>query len=255
MTSASGLLIVNADDLGRTAAETDAILACWGAGGITSATHMVWMEDSARAAELARAAGLPTGLHLNLADGYTSADVPADVRERQAKLARALRVGESRLRPLLYNPRLRGTVNAVIADQLAAFRSLHGVEPTHLDGHHHTHLVPTALLSRSLPRGMKARRAFTFLPGERSAPSRAVRRARNTLIARRFRTTDWLFDLRELHPDLGGGGLDGKLELARSATVEVMAHPGAADERELLTGEEWRVAIGPLSRGSFADLA
>jgi chitin disaccharide deacetylase len=255
MTPGGGLLIVNADDLGRTQQETDAIVACWRAGRVSSATHMVWMDDSSRAAGLASEAGLPTGLHLNLARNYTAADAPAGARERQARLVRHLRVGESRVRPLVYDPRLRGTVNDVIADQLAAFRALYGREPTHVDGHHHSHLVPNAVLSRSLARGTRMRRAFTFLPGERAAPSRALRRARNALVAGRFQTTDWLFDLRELHPALGGSGLDDKLELARSASVEVMAHPGLADEYELLMGEEWRLALEGLRRGSFAALA
>jgi hypothetical protein len=33
-----------------------------------------------------------------------------------------------------------------------------------------------------------------------------------------------------------------------------MAHPGVADEYELLMGEEWRLTIEGLRRGSFAAL-
>jgi len=255
MSSHNGLLIVNADDLGRTAGESDAAIACWRAGGISSATHMVWMTDSDRAAALAREAGLPTGLHLNLVEPYSASNVPPDVRAWQAAVAAHYGRGGSRIRAHVYDPRLRRPVERVIADQLARYRELYGAEPTHVDGHHHSHLIPTALMSSALPRGLRARRAFTFLGDERPAPSRAVRRVRNALIARRFHTTDWLFDLSELHPRLGGTRLEDKLELARSASVEVMAHPGIRDECELLVSEDWSRAVAGLRQGSFSALA
>jgi predicted glycoside hydrolase/deacetylase ChbG (UPF0249 family) len=255
MSRSGGLLIVNADDLGRSPRESDAIVRCWSAGGISSATQMVFMADSERAAGLAREAGLPTGLHLNLVEPYSAPDVPDEVRARQAALARHYGGGRARIRPHLYDPRLRGQVDRVIADQLARYRELNGGDPTHVDGHHHSHLIPTALMSSALPRGVRGRRAFTFLSGERPAPSRALRGARNALIARRLHTTDWLFDLRELHPALGGTRLEEKLALARSATVEVMAHPGVRDECELLAGDDWRQALAGVPLGSFAALA
>jgi hypothetical protein len=52
----SGLLIVNADDWGGSEATTDAILATFEAGRITSTSGMVHMPDSDRAAEIARGA-------------------------------------------------------------------------------------------------------------------------------------------------------------------------------------------------------
>jgi predicted glycoside hydrolase/deacetylase ChbG (UPF0249 family) len=57
---------VNADDWGGYPEMTDATLRCFQAGAISSTTAMVYMRDSERAAELARASGIPTGLHLNL---------------------------------------------------------------------------------------------------------------------------------------------------------------------------------------------
>jgi len=254
MSSSGGLLIVNGDDLGRSVAASDAIIACWLAGGISSATHMVWMADSDRAATLAREASLPTGLHLNLVEPYSSPEVPEAVRARQAAVAAHYGAGGSRVRLHVYDPRLRRPVRLVIADQLARFRELHGADPTHVDGHHHGHLIPTALMSPALPRGTRARKGFTFIGDERSRPSRAVRRARNALIARRFRTTDWLFDLCELHPRLGGTRLEDKLGLARSESVELMTHPVVRDEYELLVSEDWRSAVAGLRQGSFSDL-
>jgi predicted glycoside hydrolase/deacetylase ChbG (UPF0249 family) len=61
---------VNADDLGRTVGESDAAIACWRAGGISSATHMVWMTDSDRAAALAREASVEVMTHPGIRDEY-----------------------------------------------------------------------------------------------------------------------------------------------------------------------------------------
>jgi predicted glycoside hydrolase/deacetylase ChbG (UPF0249 family) len=52
--------IVNADDLGLDRESTDAILECFAATRLTSATSMVWMVESERAAAAARAARLPS---------------------------------------------------------------------------------------------------------------------------------------------------------------------------------------------------
>jgi predicted glycoside hydrolase/deacetylase ChbG (UPF0249 family) len=48
------VLIINADDWGRSPAETDAALDCFSNGRITSVTAMVFMADSKRAADLAK---------------------------------------------------------------------------------------------------------------------------------------------------------------------------------------------------------
>src|ERR1700710_640786 len=50
----SGLLIVNADDWGGERRSTEAIQEAFDAGRVTSTTAMVYMEDSGRAAEIAR---------------------------------------------------------------------------------------------------------------------------------------------------------------------------------------------------------
>jgi hypothetical protein len=137
---------------------------------------------------------------------------------RQAAVAAHYGAGGSRVRTHTYDPRLRRPVQLVIADQLARFRELHGADPTHVEGHHHGRLIPTAL------------------------------------IARKFRTSDWLFDLCELHPRLGGTRLEDKLGLARSESVELMTHPAVRDEYDLLVSEDWRSAVAGLRQGSFSDL-
>ena len=55
------MLIINADDFGRSVAETDAALRCYVAGRITSVSAMVFMADSERSAELAKENALAVG--------------------------------------------------------------------------------------------------------------------------------------------------------------------------------------------------
>lgn len=62
------MLIVNADDLGRSKTATDNALSCYARQRITSASAMVFMEDSERAAEGARASGIDVGLHINFSE-------------------------------------------------------------------------------------------------------------------------------------------------------------------------------------------
>jgi predicted glycoside hydrolase/deacetylase ChbG (UPF0249 family) len=243
------LLIVNADDWGADAATTDAIRDCFAAGAVTSVSAMVHMADSARAAAL----GVdPVGLHLNLSEPFSDPGCPSEVGRRQAALAR--RFGGPRSRLWSLSPTLFGQIQACVRDQLEVFRQLYGREPTHFDGHHHAHQALAVTLGRVLPRGVKMRPSLTFLPGEKPVHNRAARGMVNRAIHARFRSPHYLFDLREMHPALGGSGLERKLALASSSTVEVMVHPGMADERELLLGGDWARLIAPYRLGSYRDL-
>jgi predicted glycoside hydrolase/deacetylase ChbG (UPF0249 family) len=70
------MLIINADDWGRSPVETDAVLRCYQEGRITSVSAMVFMEDSERAAELARENELDVGLHVAFAELFTGGNYP-----------------------------------------------------------------------------------------------------------------------------------------------------------------------------------
>jgi predicted glycoside hydrolase/deacetylase ChbG (UPF0249 family) len=61
------VLIINAR-LGRSVAETDAAFKCYRGGRITCVSAMVFMHDSGRAAELAKANELDVGFHLNFSE-------------------------------------------------------------------------------------------------------------------------------------------------------------------------------------------
>jgi chitin disaccharide deacetylase len=110
------LLIVNADDLGYDAKSTDAVAECFARGRVSSATAMVHMSDSERAAQIAQRAGIPVGLHLNLSEPYTGSEVLDAERARQARLARRFRGGQLRVRRWLYDPTIRRQLELCIRD-------------------------------------------------------------------------------------------------------------------------------------------
>ena len=247
-----GLLIITADDWGHDRETTDAIHECFRAGAVTAVSAMVHMSDSARAAEVAATGGEPVGLHLNLTEPFTDRDCPQPVRARQEAMVGYLAGPTWRMWGL--NSRMFKTVEACIAEQLETFRGLYGREPEHVDGHEHVHQALGVMLARSLPRGLKMRPSFTFMRGEKSLPNRLARMLVNSVMRARFRTARYFFDLREMHPALGGAGLERKLALADEHTVEVMTHPGIPDERAVLLGDDWAARLSGHRIGAYGEM-
>lgn len=248
--SSSGLLVVNADDMGAEWATTDAILSCFQASAISSTTAMVFMEDSERAAALARSHGLPVGLHLNLTMTYTDPRPAALAREHQARLAELFATASRPHRSL--HPSALHLVRDCVEDQLQEFHRLYGGPPTHIDGHNHAHLSTNVQLSRALPRGIRLRRAQNW-PRATTLGGRLGRRVRGATLAA-FRTTRWFTSIRTVHPAFGGHGLHELLELSRGASVEIMVHPGWEDERNALSAPDWEQALRGRPLGSYAQL-
>jgi predicted glycoside hydrolase/deacetylase ChbG (UPF0249 family) len=246
------MLIVNADDWGLRAEVTDAIAECWEAGAVTSASAMVGMADSDRAFGLAAASGLPLGLHLNLTAPFDAPSVGAGARERQHQAVTYFEA--SPRRQLLFDPRARGPLDACVADQLDAFAAAAGTAAAHADGHQHVQVCPTVLSTRALGRVRSLRRAHGFVAGTRSPARDAYRRLVNFGVRRRFRSALFV-SLRDLHPALGGVGLERLAQLARERDVEVMVHPAWEDEREVLLSAAWKGLMEELPTGSHADLA
>jgi predicted glycoside hydrolase/deacetylase ChbG (UPF0249 family) len=245
-----GLLIVNADDYGIDRQTTDAILDCLRAGSISSTTAMVWMADSERAAGAFPGPHAP-GLHLNLIEPYTAANVPPVARERQARLARYFR--RVPWSGWFYNPAIARRVNACVADQLERFAVLYDDQPTHVDGHQHFHICPNVLFSRELSGIPKLRPGHTFSKGEKPLANRVYRGALNALIRRRFITPDRFFSMRDITPALDGSGSE-RLRASAHISIELMTHPGWSDELSYLRSDEWRARIAGLPLGTYAEL-
>jgi predicted glycoside hydrolase/deacetylase ChbG (UPF0249 family) len=247
-----GLLIVNADDWGYDETTTRAIADCHRAGGLTSTTAMMFMAGTAQAASLA--AELPRmgiGLHLNLFEEYSGEAVPVSVRDRQRRLLD--RFHRSRLRRWFYDPRIGRQVDRVVADQWDRFVELYGRRPTHVDGHHHSHMAANVLLGGSLPRGIAIRNALSDVH-RRSPVTDLLRAARRRLVLSRFRSTDYFFSIETAWPGLEGPPPEDQLGLARRNSVEVMVHPAFPGEYGPLQSPEWIEALRGLPTGTFADL-
>lgn len=252
----SRLLIVNADDLGRTPGVNAGIFAAHEGGVVTSATLMV----ASPAAEEAAAAlphhpGLGVGLHVTLTGSVPTlpaARVPSlvDAAGRLPRWPEGLAGADP------------DEVRAEVESQLARFRQLTGRPPTHLDSHHHSHRQPVVL------EAVVAAAREHRLP-VRSASPEVGRRLREAGVA-----TTGRFEERFLGEE---ATLDTLLELVREAAAadgdtEIMCHPARPDaalraestyaagrERELavLTDPAAReaVAAAGLRLGHFGHLA
>ena len=219
------MLIINADDLGRDAATTDAILSCYAKRRITSTSAMVFMADSERAAGLALTSGIEVGLHINLSEQFSGSSLPTRLGEHHRRICRFLKASKYAL--LVYHPGLRDAFRYVFEAQHAEFVRLYNREPSHFDGHQHMHLATNMLLQHLMPAGARVRRSFSFRAGEKSLINRAYRSAVDRCLARRHRITDYFFSLAQhFAPD----SLKRIVEMAKCASVELMTHPARADE-------------------------
>jgi predicted glycoside hydrolase/deacetylase ChbG (UPF0249 family) len=243
------MLIINADDFARTRLSTDKILTCFSQGNITSASAMVLMEDSQRAAELAREYRIDAGLHLNFTQELTlrgNNSVLGDYHERIINF-----LTKKKYNFLIYNPGLHKQFEYVFRAQLEEFERLYGRPPSHIDGHHHMHLCANMLIAKIIPEGQIVRRNFSFARGEKSLPNRMYRAVIDKWLARRYKMTDYLFSLSECFRT---GRLWRALGLARTSDVELQTHPEEEEEFEWLMGNGCGQAFSNLPRGGFTQL-
>ena len=238
------MLTINADDWGRSREETDCTFACHALGSITSVSAMVFMKDSERAAQIARAEGVDAGLHLNFTEAFTG-DAPTRLRETQGRIARFLK--RSKYALLFYHPRLRNAFRYVYEAQAEEFQRVYGRPPARFDGHQHMHLCSNMLFDRILPRGLRVRGTFSFERGEKGALNRAYRGFVRWWMAADYVMPDYFFALSQC---LRGQGLEKPLKLARTKHVELMTHPAQAEEYARLTSESFRALLGALQTDS-----
>src|SRR5271154_3268113 len=211
----SGALILNADDWGRDTANTSRTLDCIEKGTVSSVSAMVFMEDSERAARIAREKGIDAGLHLNLSTAFSAAAVPQKLADHQRKVSRYL--WPSRFAYTVYHPGLNKSFEYVVKAQLDEFARLFGALPQRVDGHHHMHFAANVLFGGLLPAGSIARRNFSFSSGEKSFANRAYRKALDWQLGRNHKLTDYFFSLPPLQP---AERLDRMVALSRTAVVE-----------------------------------
>ena len=118
---ADRVLIVNADDFGRSPGVNRGVIQAHEEGIVTSATLMVRWPAAEDAAEYARSHSLSVGLHLDLGEWEH-------------------RDGEWHIRYRVLDDDSEEAVAEEIRRQLERFEALVGTPPTHLDSHQHVHL-------------------------------------------------------------------------------------------------------------------
>jgi predicted glycoside hydrolase/deacetylase ChbG (UPF0249 family) len=237
------MLIINADDWGWDAYTTGRVLTCVERCCISSVSAMVFMEDSERAAAVARGHGIDAGLHLNLDTPFSNVPVSSKLLQHQARLAGFLRNPFSRP---FFHPGLVRSFEYVVSSQLDEYDRLYGVPPLRIDGHHHLHLAANVVFSGLLPLGTVLRPHFSREPGEKRIRNSIFRCYTKLMLARSHRTVDGLFALPPLEPKR----LLQIFSRSREITVEVEAHPANPVEFEFLTGGALFRLLGgiPLSR-------
>jgi predicted glycoside hydrolase/deacetylase ChbG (UPF0249 family) len=216
------LLIVNADDIGRTSGINAGVFDAHRRGIVTSATLMVAYPAAVEAAaDLAAHPDLGIGLHVAMTGGP-----PVLPPERLPSLVDAS--GRLPRGPEGLAPADPAEVMAEVRAQFDRFRRLTGRLPTHLDGHHHCHRVPAVL------------EAVVTVAAEHGLP---VRDAGPTIRARLERegvpTTD-RFVNRFYGDEVRLEALLEILGALEPGTTEVMCHPGLADE-ELVASSTYTV--------------
>jgi predicted glycoside hydrolase/deacetylase ChbG (UPF0249 family) len=224
------MLIINADDWGSNKKVTDSILDCFQVGVVTSTTAMVYMDDSQRAAEIARSIGLAVGLHLNLTASFVEKHLDSRLVEAQNRLVRYF--SRSKYARILFNPFLNKEIQYCFEAQLSEFQRLYSGLPTHIDGHHHMHLCTNMVFGHVLPVGSKIRRNFTFRSTDRNFANRLYRKLIDRVILKDHKSTDFFYGLRT---DRGHVRCKQIIDLAVSKNVELMVHPGRPEEREYLS--------------------
>ncbi|HUO24543.1 MAG TPA: ChbG/HpnK family deacetylase [Candidatus Aquilonibacter sp.] len=236
-----GALIVNADDWGRNRQTTQPILDCLRKGSVSAVSAMVFMEDSERAAAVARESKVDAGLHLNLTAAFSGAAVPQALADRQGRIASYLL--RHRLARVWFHPTLGGCFEYVVRAQLEEYERLYGHSPQRIDGHHHMHLCANVLVARLLPPETVARRNFSFQAGEKSWWNRYYRGMIDRNLARRHRLVDFLFSLAPLEP---ASRLQHIFASARHQSVELETHPVNPAEYEFLMQGEFERRLGDL---------
>jgi len=231
-------IIINADDLGLSEEVNSAIFELMAQGKVTSATMLANGPAVAEAvARVREFPGCSFGVHLNLTEfkPITASSGLAPLLNEAGEFA------GDRIREIKVRAPLREAIYREWCAQIERLRAL-GVQPTHIDSHHHVHTIP-ALFG-------------TLKAVQRQS---GIRRVRNTLnLYSQSETKSWMFLLKKrlwsfslktcystrttevltrLRPFIEAG----RAGLIRCQSLELMTHPGSpgyADELALL-GTDW----------------
>src|SRR5262245_23015910 len=219
--TAAKLLIVNADDFGRTPGVNAGILEAHRRGIVTSATLMVNQPAAAEAAELARQnPRLGVGLHVALTGGGAPTLPKAQVRTLVDPRGALWPMPEG------LEAADEHEVLLEVRAQVKRFRELLGRLPSHLDSHHHAHRLPAVL------EALVTLAWETGLPVRSLSPDMRLRFRREGMA-----TPDQFVDTFYADEATLEGLLRALAEL-QPGTTELMCHPAHVDD-ELRAGSSY----------------
>ncbi|EMU5281246.1 chitin disaccharide deacetylase [Yersinia enterocolitica] len=239
------LLIVNADDFGLCKGQNYGIIEAFRHGIVSSTTAMMNCADIYHAAELSKQnPALPVGMHFVLTYGRPLTAMPSLVDAK----------GE--LGKWLWARAEAGELNLdEIAQELTAqfnkFVAVFGCPPTHIDSHHHVHMLP-----QIYP-------LIESFAHEKSLPLRIDRHEaqQQGMVLNNPRSTEW-FDAGFYGENLTEQSF---LQLLATAdqnginTIEVMCHPAFIDKILMTSGycyprlTELEVLTSPALKQSITD--
>ncbi|NUN48063.1 MAG: ChbG/HpnK family deacetylase [Candidatus Brocadiae bacterium] len=234
MVSPTRRLIINADDLGADSSRNRGIFEAARRGVVTDASLLVNFPGFDDAVADPRIREFPVGLHLNISEGrpvgggyrtLTGADGQFHGKEETWRRA---------LAGVLDPAEIHEEASAQLGRMRAA-----GIEPSHVDGHQHLHLVPRVAAGLvALPVARRVRLVFehpdgTVVAGPEKAPF--LNRLRELSAASRplWAAAGWIWPAAHLGAGLIGavhaGSLLRLLDLVPHGTTELLVHPGYPD--------------------------
>jgi predicted glycoside hydrolase/deacetylase ChbG (UPF0249 family) len=243
------MLIINADDYGRSKRATDNILHCYKRGRINTASGMVFMADSERSAERALECNIDVGLHLNFTEHFSGRPLPDRLVTYQKRIATFL--SASKFAFIVYNPMLSNCFDYVFKAQYEEYGRLFKRGPLRIDGHEHMHLCSNVIAGKMIPAGTIVRRNFSFRSGEKSGLNRLYRNVVDFWLKRRHFIADYFFALSMKDQF---ESLLRPIELARRNTVELMVHPEKDADFVYLNSDRFGGVISSVMTGSYMEL-
>ena len=245
-------LIVNADDLGWTEGVNRGIVEAHRKGLVTSTSLLANGRAFAGAAEISRSnPQLGIGVHLNLSDGPSLAP-PNEIKGLLGKTGELEGTPESLLLKIAGRVLRVEEVEREWDAQVQKVRDA-GIQPSHLDGHKHVHMLPglfevalrvakkhkvrairvaheESTMRAALSSGKDQQKGVVLKQGVQARGLKLMARdARELAEHAGIATTDYFCGIAQTGV-LTREGLQRLLEILPEGTTELMCHPGYADE-------------------------